>query len=583
MSFIAKNPISAAEVTSSPSPPQKGARGVFAKEDGWYDIDSEGNASKLVTEDNIPSTHPAKVGDVETAIVLNDVANNHALAPSTTASGTGAIAGIKGYFFSAIDFEGEEILDESGAGTGTYRPQITLTKEQPDDITKAPIPEPFEIGFAVGDELTITNDSKYPRCCKITVVNNNVITVDALPFKTVINMREKLDAEGKTDEKVGVDDYQIFCPDRPLAGEVNLGFYAHAEGEETWALERASHAEGRLTRAEGQYAHVEGRETTALYIGHAEGKGTFAGAASHAEGLNTIADGGQGAHSEGVSTHAAGMNGSHAEGYKSIAGTSAHAEGVSTKANAKGSHTEGYYNDIAAEAEFAHAENYRNEITPEGLYSHAEGMDTTIKAKGAHTEGLNTIASSEWQHVQGKYNVEDTNGDYADIIGGGTGTKTSQRKNIQTTDWSGNLWTAGDIYLGGTSQDDKNAKKVAVETCINSSIDASSEIQLEICDNCILSYGAINTSLITTLPEEYQYIGFTSGLYFTTPSVIPENYTRFDDKIYFKGDSTQRDGTKSTFVPEADMRYTIVFSFDGNMVNGYVSGVPAPPVSEVTE
>ena len=518
------------------------------------EIDSKGTGSEsaiLNGENNIAEGTHSIVGGKDSS----------AIGPYTESIGMGTIAGIKGYFFQNIEF-GPEIFNEDGTSTQTYGPcNITLTKEQPDDIALAPIPESFEIGFAVGDELTITNDSKYPRCCEITTVNNNIITVDSLPFNTVINMREKLDAEGKTDEKVGVDDYQIFCPDRPLAGEVNLGFYAHAEGEETWALERASHAEGRLTRAEGQYAHVEGRETTALYIGHAEGKGTFAGVASHAEGLNTIADGGQGCHAEGVSTHASGKNGSHTEGYKTVAsGSSSHAEG--SYANASG--------------DYSHAENRG---IARGEYSHGEGFKSEANGKYTHAEGYYTIASSIYQHVQGKFNVEDTENKYADISGGGTGLKTSQRKNIQTTDWSGNLWTAGNVYIGGTSQDDKNAKKVAVEPCINSSIDASSEIQLEICDNCILSYGAINTSLITTLPEEYQYIGFTSGLYFTTPSVIPENYSQFPADVYFKGDSTD----EGAFVPEADMRYTIVFDFDGYMLNGYVSGVPAPPVSEVTE
>ena len=54
-----------------------------------------------------------------------------------------------------------------------------------------------------------------------------------------------------------------------------------------------------------------------------------------------------------------------------------------------------------------------------------------------------------------------------------------------------------------------------------------------------------------------------------TPSEIPENYSQFPDDIYFKGDSTD----EGAFVPEANMRYTIVFDFDGYMLNGYVSGV----------
>lgn len=47
MSFIAKSPISAAEITSLPPVPAKGTRGIFAKEDGWYEIDDKGNVKKL--------------------------------------------------------------------------------------------------------------------------------------------------------------------------------------------------------------------------------------------------------------------------------------------------------------------------------------------------------------------------------------------------------------------------------------------------------------------------------------------------------------------------------------------------------
>lgn len=104
--------------------------------------------------------------------------------------------------------------------------------------------------------------------------------------------------------------------------------------------------------------------------------------------------------------------------------------------------------------------------------------------------------------------------------------------------------------------------------------------ELYLDDGCAFYYGIISTSVIAYCPEE-PWTGFTSGLYFTTPSVIPEgsNYSQFPKDIHFKGDSTD----EGTFVPEPDTRYTIVFDFDGYMLNGYVSGVPAPPVSEVTE
>ena len=46
MFFIAKNPITMFK-TDTPSTPPVGTRGLFPKEDGWYDVDSDGNVRKL--------------------------------------------------------------------------------------------------------------------------------------------------------------------------------------------------------------------------------------------------------------------------------------------------------------------------------------------------------------------------------------------------------------------------------------------------------------------------------------------------------------------------------------------------------
>lgn len=95
--------------------------------------------------------------------------------------------------------------------------------------------------------------------------------------------------------------------------------------------------------------------------------------------------------------------------------------------------------------------------------------------------------------------------------------------------------------------------------------------EIEIGDGYVVSFGLVNRPLEILLPpaNRYQYVGFTSAMYFATPSEIPEDYTQFPDVIHFKGDSV----VDGRFVPEPNMRYTIVFDFDGYMLNGYVSGV----------
>lgn len=129
----------------------------------------------------------------------------------------------------------------------------------------------------------------------------------------------------------------------------------------------------------------------------------------------------------------------HAEGSGTEAVSYAHAEGYRTEALSQYSHTEGYYTS---------AQQYA---------SHAEGEWAYANGRVSHAEGSNTVAGSSYQHVQGKYNIEDYNSKYAHIVGNGS---YSARKNAHTLDWNGLGWFAGGLKVGGTSQDDANAKSV---------------------------------------------------------------------------------------------------------------------------
>lgn len=182
--------------------------------------------------------------------------------------------------------------------------------------------------------------------------------------------------------------------------------------------------------ASGQYSHAEGMKNTA------------SGMLSHAEGWSTVASGAY----------------SHTEGYETTASESyAHAEGWNTEATNRAAHAEGFATH--ATGQFSHAEG--DNATASGRAAHAEGYVTEATADYSHAEGMNTIASSEYQHVQGKYNIVDEADTYAHIVGNGT--SNSSRKNIHTLDWSGNAWFKGDVYVGGSGQDDANASKLITE------------------------------------------------------------------------------------------------------------------------
>lgn len=122
--------------------------------------------------------------------------------------------------------------------------------------------------------------------------------------------------------------------------------------------------------------------------------------------------------------------------------TYAIALGGAETASGYASFAEGEYT-VASGDYGSHAEGY--ETTASGQYgSHAEGRKTTAKGmKGSHAEGYGTLASSASQHVQGKYNVEDSASTYAHIVGNGT--SSSARSNAHTLDWSGNAWYAGTV------------------------------------------------------------------------------------------------------------------------------------------
>ena len=90
-----------------------------------------------------------------------------------------------------------------------------------------------------------------------------------------------------------------------------------------------------------------------------------------------------------------------------------------------------------------------------GDASHAEGAVTHANGSYSHTEGTGTSASSSNQHAQGKYNVDDPYGKYADIVG--IGTADDARANGETTDWTGVKWLKTDVRCGGNNMDDPSA------------------------------------------------------------------------------------------------------------------------------
>lgn len=162
-----------------------------------------------------------------------------------------------------------------------------------------------------------------------------------------------------------------------------VGNYSVSEGYENFASGYASHAEGYMTKATAADSHAEGYMTEAT------------AADSHAEGFRSSATN-DGAHAEGCST---------ASGYQS------HAEGGGTTAS--------------------------------GMNAHAEGGSTIASGNNAHAQNIGTIAASPGQTALGWYNVADSGGNYAVIIGNGS--SDNGRSNALTVDWNGGVVADGTI------------------------------------------------------------------------------------------------------------------------------------------
>ena len=215
-------------------------------------------------------------------------------------------------------------------------------------------------------------------------------------------------------------------------------YFAHAEGQFTYALSEAAHAEGSHTLAEHFASHAEGYQTTASgYTSHAEGQQTLAeGSQAHAEGLYTIARGNvshaegeltivysTGSHAEGKSTKAGGdgttEGGSyaHAEGVNTIAmGRGSHAEGEGTQSSGQYSHAEG--GGCTAKGDYSHAEGCNDNrgyaVDAVGMASHAEGRGTQAKAEASHAEGISTMAEGKFSHVEGEWSFTGGQGAHAE-------------------------------------------------------------------------------------------------------------------------------------------------------------------------
>ena len=285
--------------------------------------------------------------------------DNRAISEATLTHGKWNFVGLKGYYYSNIDFVTNE---------------ITLsTKQNKADANG------IQVTWEVGDKVTIVNERHYDRCSTITAINGSVITVDAFPFTEVVAVIPDW------------DDLSIFVPDKPDAGVVDLGRYSTGIGESNIVTERAATGIGRGNVVQAKYGAGVGRDNIIKAYG---------GVATGVK--NTIEAEAQGAFVEGVENTAT--------------APMAHAGGGASKANATGADSRGYKCEV--DGEWGLARNYKTKVTETAPYAVAINEETSAEAKGSFAAGKGTRATAQYQAVFGKFNKPSTN--YLFNVGMGT-------------------------------------------------------------------------------------------------------------------------------------------------------------------
>jgi len=233
-------------------------------------------------------------------------------------------------------------------------------------------------------------------------------------------------------------------------------------------------------------------------------------------------------------------------------GTTATALGNSTKASGPNSLSEGSFSESS------------------GPSSHAEGSWTKSNGSSSHAEGTNTIASCNNSHVQGRYNVEDTNEKYAHIVGNGD---ESNRSNAHTIAWDGTGWFQGNVKVGGTGQDDTNAKNLATEEYVDDKYNALSVIEIVSADKepgYTFSFGKLCDSVMVFLNGEKLIAQKSSSQTIEEYSYIENKTDNKITSITFTNDFTITTGDRieAILINPSEISTASEISTSGEISNG---------------
>ena len=139
MSFIPKNPLSMPEIDKTPPTPSSGTRGLFAKKDGWYEIDCNGNEKKIGSDVEIEIDN--ELSTTSTNPVQNKVV-------------TEALKRIEPMIVSiTLNSDNSEIVEASashmamGTARESYRPILFVVRNEKGQIIGEALAEYYDSSF----------------------------------------------------------------------------------------------------------------------------------------------------------------------------------------------------------------------------------------------------------------------------------------------------------------------------------------------------------------------------------------------------------------------------------------------------
>ena len=330
--------------------------------------------------------------------------NNRALTMNSVAIGTNNIAGLKGYWFNAINFVTKEIRIDP-IGTIDSINLRCLPTIYDSEYGLQPYHINLQTGWEIGDYIHIRiPQMHYVFRAKISTLNGDVIGYD-VDFTNGEGFKI-IEPEGGITALENFDLYTVAVPSKPFAGIIPVAFSNYAEGNSNICTGIFGHSEGCKNLTAGGYGHTEGFDTWAGYAAHAQNAHTRALAMySTATGFNTKVEGKDNGAAFGIDTYVNAYAGFGTGGKCQIYGDYSFGCGFKNTITEDGLHSfvGGNNCEVSARSGFAHGDNCKCY----GMYGFAGGNNVVIynTAKSSRSFGENNGVYAPYSGCDGINNV----------------------------------------------------------------------------------------------------------------------------------------------------------------------------------